>query len=368
MHKDLPGRILMTTDTIGGVWTYSLELTRALGKFDIEVGLATMGHPLSPEQKENAAGIANLKLFESTYKLEWMNDPWDDVREAGKWLLELERFFNPQIIHLNGYAHGHLSWRSAVLVVGHSCVLSWWDSVKRECAPDCWDVYRREVSKGLAAADFVVAPTKAMLLCLRQHYGTEGRSAVVPNGREMAFFSVGVKEPIILTAGRIWDEAKNLSTLEAITHELAWPVYVAGEDRHPDSGSKAECSSVCLLGRLSQHELAKWYSRASIYALPARYEPFGLTVLEAAFSGCALVLGDIPSLRETWEGAAIFVNPENPSELGKTLRSLIEDLPYRETMAKRAGVRALSFTPERMAQGYIEVYRELLSGAAKGSK
>ncbi len=33
--------------------------------------------------------------------------------------------------------------------------------------------------------------------------------------------------------------------------------------------------------------------------LPARYEPFGLSVLEAALSGCALVLGDIPSLRES---------------------------------------------------------------------
>ena len=47
---------------------------------------------------------------------------------------------------------------------------------------------------------------------------------------------------------------------------------------------------------LSGEDIRPWFARAGIYALPAVYEPFGLSVLEAALSGCALVLGDIPSL------------------------------------------------------------------------
>ena len=39
----------------------------------------------------------------------------------------------------------------------------------------------------------------------------------------------------------------------------------------------------------------------------ARYEPFGLAVLEAAQAGMRLVLSDIPSFRELWDGAATFV-------------------------------------------------------------
>jgi glycogen synthase len=58
---------------------------------------------------------------------------------------------------------------------------------------------------------------------------------------------------------------------------------------------------------------ADWYARASIYALPARYEPFGLSALEAALSGCALILGDIPSLREVWLEAAPYVSPDDES-------------------------------------------------------
>jgi len=48
----LPKRILMTADTLGGVWTYALQLTHALAALEIEVILATMGAPLNDEQRE----------------------------------------------------------------------------------------------------------------------------------------------------------------------------------------------------------------------------------------------------------------------------------------------------------------------------
>ena len=60
-------------------------------------------------------------------------------------------------------------------------------------------------------------------------------------------------------------------------------------------------------------------ARAAIYALPAHYEPFGLSILEAAMSGCALVLGDIPSLREIWGDAAVFVHPDNRDAVARCL-------------------------------------------------
>src|SRR5918911_1315042 len=61
MNKRL--RILMTADTVGGVWTYALELTRALQPYDVEVLLATMGPRPNSAQREQALGIPNLSLF-----------------------------------------------------------------------------------------------------------------------------------------------------------------------------------------------------------------------------------------------------------------------------------------------------------------
>ena len=108
----VPKRILMTADTVGGVWTYALELAKALEKYGTEVLLATMGAPVTRGQRREAAQLANVRIFKSAYKLEWMDDPWLDVAASGDWLLELEQRFHPDLVHLNGYAHAILPWRA----------------------------------------------------------------------------------------------------------------------------------------------------------------------------------------------------------------------------------------------------------------
>src|SRR5215217_2709630 len=103
--------VLMTTDTIGGVWHYALELAARLGDAGVKVALASMGTPVSGFQRAQIVRLSNLKLYESAYKLEWMPDPWRDVRRAGAWLLELEHELKPDVIHLNQYAFGDLPFR-----------------------------------------------------------------------------------------------------------------------------------------------------------------------------------------------------------------------------------------------------------------
>jgi glycosyltransferase involved in cell wall biosynthesis len=198
-----------------------------------------------------------------------------------------------------------------------------------------------------------------MLDCLSRHYGIVRSGRVIQNGRSKELFQPGTKEPFVLTAGRLWDEAKNVKAMEVVGRDLSWPVYVAGEEEHPD-GSRAECGNVCPLGRLSTQAISQWYARASIYALPARYEPFGLTVLEAALAECALVLGDIPSLREIWGDTALFVPPEDTMALKDALERLIDHAPLRRALAAKARTRALEFTPDRMALGYLEAYKEMM--------
>jgi glycosyltransferase involved in cell wall biosynthesis len=295
-------------------------------------------------------------LFESAYRLEWMADPWDDVDRAGDWLLKIAERFHPDLIHLNGYSHASLAWDAPVLIVAHSCVLSWWRAVKNEEAPARYDEYRVRVSAGLAAADLVVAPSAAMRDALALHYGKHGRCIVIPNGRDARWFVFDEKASFVFSCGRIWDEAKNLRLLDEIAPHVPWPIELAGDCQHP-GGSTVALRNVRCLGKLAPHEIERQLSRAAIFVLPARYEPFGLSVLEAGLSGCALVLGDIPSLRETWSGAAIFVPPDDPTALANALNSLIENRQRREHFAQRARARALGFSPHRMATEYIAAYR-----------
>ncbi|HEY0457015.1 MAG TPA: glycosyltransferase, partial [Verrucomicrobiae bacterium] len=146
--ENAPKRVLMTADTVGGVWTYAMQLARALRIYDVQIILATMGAPLNADQRQEAETLDNLQICQSNYKLEWMPEPWRDVSMAGQWLLSLEERFEPDVIHLNGYSHGNLAWSAPVLMAGHSCVLSWWSAVKKEEAPECWNTYRENVGHG----------------------------------------------------------------------------------------------------------------------------------------------------------------------------------------------------------------------------
>ncbi|HLM09220.1 MAG TPA: glycosyltransferase family 4 protein [Thermoleophilaceae bacterium] len=343
-------RLLMTTDSVGGVWTYALDLVRGLHRQGIQVVVANMGADLSPDQREQAAAAGPLAIHESSFRLEWMDEPWEDVVAAGDWLVELAEREEADAVHLNSFAHGALAWPAPVLVVAHSCVVSWWRAVKGEAPPPPWRRYREAVRAGLAGADAVAAPTRAMLAELEAHYGVRGGLAI-PNGSSTAATDAARKEPFVLAAGRFWDEAKNLSVLDEAARGLSWPVLVAGD------GSAAR--NATALGGLPASELERLRVRASIFAAPARYEPFGLAALEAARAGCALVLGDIPSLREVWGDAALYVAPSRPDELRDALDRLIEDEALRTEAATAARVRSRRYTVERMARRYAGLYTRL---------
>ncbi|HEX7369397.1 MAG TPA: glycosyltransferase family 4 protein [Rhodanobacteraceae bacterium] len=356
---DSPKRILMTCDTVGGVWRYALDLSRAFCLRGHAVALAAMGPAPSRAQQMEAAGIDGLVLHSRACKLVWMDDPWRDLREAGAWLLRLAGEFRPDVVHANDFGHVALAWPAPVLCVAHSCVASWWRAVHGEAAPSRWNRYRAHVQAALQAADVLVAPSRAMADALATEYGPSGSIQVIPNGTPGAPAATCKKRALVFAAGRLWDEAKNLAQLAAVAPGIPWPVCMAGQARAPD-GTRATFFNVRQLGVLRRAQMQRWFARAAIYALPARYEPFGLSVLEAAAAGCALVLGDIPSLRESWDGAALFVPPDDGEVLREALLELSDDETLRTHLAARARRRAVFMTVERMAERYLAAYDELV--------
>jgi glycogen synthase len=362
-HPKRAWRVLMTADAVGGVWRYSIDLSRALKTRGVHAMLAVLGPPPSSAQRREAAR-ACVPIVDSPYRLEWMDDAREDTRKAGEWLLTLEQALCPDLIHLNGYAHAALPWSAPALVVAHSCVRTWWKAVKCDDAPARYDSYTSAVVDGLRAAPVVVAPSQAMLRAFAGEYAVPLRGQVIPNGCAVTARDGDPlwrgKERLVFAAGRVWDEAKNISSLCAIAPRLTWPVCVAGDARSPD-GLERLLGCVQALGRVPDRQMRGWYRRASIYALPARYEPFGLSVLEAAAAGCALVLGDIPSLRENWDGAALFVPPDDGEALAAAIQGLIDDPRMRVALGQRALARAAGFTIDRTADAYVRLYESLIA-------
>ena len=102
-------KVLMTTDTVGGVLTHTIELIGGL-RDRADVVVATMATPLSESQRTALLAAGAVGVYEGGYALEWMSDPWADVAAAGEWLLELSARERPDVVHLNGYAHAALPW------------------------------------------------------------------------------------------------------------------------------------------------------------------------------------------------------------------------------------------------------------------
>jgi glycogen synthase len=351
-------KILMTADPIGGVWGYAMELCTTLRPFGADIVLATLGGRLSPDQSAELSRLPHVQVCESEYRLEWMSSPWESLADAAQWLLSIERETSPDVVHLNHLVHGDLPWRAPVIVAGHSCVFSWWNAVRGTDPDATWATYHLRVSSSLSAAHRVVAPSRAMLMALCRHYGAMRRAQVIPNARNPQAYQAGRKQKMIFSASRLWDEAKNVRALCSVAPALAWPVFVAGTDVSPD-GKRSELDGVNFLGQLSPCEVAKWLAQAAIYAAPARYEPFGLSALEAALSGCALVLGDIESLREIWGNAALYVPPDSTEALRRTLSDLIDHPRAIPIFGRRAQARALRFNSTRFASDYWSLYRSV---------
>jgi glycosyltransferase involved in cell wall biosynthesis len=348
----------MTADTVGGVWTYVMELARGLARHGVRTTVATMGPLPSDGQRREAESIPGLALYTSEYKLEWMENPWEEVDRAGDWLLGLAERVRPDVVHLNGFCHAQLPWPAPVMVVCHSDVLSWWQAVKGEAAPaDEWREYAERVGAGLRSAGLVVAPTAAALAEAEYHYGPFEAARVIHNGRSTTDLYPGAKRNLVFSAGRFWDDAKNIKALAAVAPNLNWPTYIAGD--LSGGTDRPRSPSLNFLGRLCGSAIGAWYSRAAIYALPAKYEPFGLSALEAALSGCALVLGDIPSLRELWDGAAVFVDPDDHKGLAEAINALSADSEGRERMGKLALERAQEYNAKSKACGYLFAYQDL---------
>ncbi|CAN5233853.1 glycosyltransferase family 4 protein [soil metagenome] len=348
----------MTVDVVGGVWTYALALADSLRLHGVTVQLATMGPRPSARQRTDAARCGVAAVHESDFRLEWMQDSRDDVAASGDWLLELAGRTGCDVVHLNGYAHGALQWPVPSLIAAHSCVLSWWRAVRDARAPAEWDHYRQAARAGLDAAAVVVLPTCALLAQMSAEHGLIARARVIHNGLNGAPVPFGEKEQLVLACGRFRDEGKNLAILERLAPHLSWPLLVAGPAAPGGSGMR-------LLGRLDREEVLMWQRRAAIVVHPAKYEPFGLVPLEAAAARCALVLADIPSLRELWNGAALFVAPDDAGGIAAAVNQLIARPALRAEMSARAFRRARAFSAGAMAAGYANVYRELLDRAER---
>ena len=358
-------RILLTTDTVGGVWTYALDLAGALGRIGIETVLVTMGPPPRAAQRAAAADLGGVMLIESDAMLDWLAPDAGAVAAAGRSIAAIAQEYSVDLVQLNAPAlAAGVDFAMPVVVVSHSCLASWWHTVETGPVLDNFAWRNALTRAGLLTADAVVAPSHAFAAATQRAHRLPAMPGVVYNGRAMVPAAPQPQQPHAFTAGRLWDRGKNLETLDRAAG-MGVPIVAAGPLIAPD-GDAIEFDHLTCLGTLDPAELGVQLAARPVFVSAALYEPFGLAVLEAAQAGCALVLADIPTFRELWPDAAIFLDPRDAAGFAAAIAGLLANSAKRARLGAKAVTAARRYTVAAMRDGMTAVYASVLRSANDG--
>ena len=351
-------RLLLLTDAVGGVWVYSLELAKSLAPLGVETVLAVLGPSPKPGQREEARGF---KLIDTGLPLDWIAADRGEIKRGANGVVRLAAREGVDLVQTCSAAlMAEAVFDQPCIAVQHSCVATWWKTVRKSDLPADFSWRRDLVQRGLVRASAIVAPTKAFAADTESTYELHEPVLAVHNGRRQPTLPDLPPANFALTASRLWDEGKNVATLDAAAAQLDVPFRAAGPTKGPN-GSSIDLTNLDLLGQVSASRMAELLSLQPIFVSAAVYEPFGLSVLEAAAAGCALILSDIPSHRELWDDAAVFVEARNDQGFADAIRDLMSSPERRARMGDRARSRAMLYSPERMGRAMCAIY----AGVAK---
>lgn len=358
--------ILVTTDAVGGVWTYAAELAAGLAQRGFAPLLAVVGPRASPTQRESLSAIPGVTVRDTDLPLDWTADHPGEIAAAADALASLARDIHAAVVLLHAPALAAADYGRPVVAVHHSCQATWWQAVRPdEPMPPDFAWRTRCVADGLDAADLVLAPTAAHAKAVAFAYGLRQLPRVVHNGRRQAANLAASRDSLfVLTAGRLWDEGKNLAALDAAAEHLCAPLLAAGP-LHSPWGSVTLANGKAL-GPMDAAGIRRWMARAPVFSSTALYEPFGYCVLEAAQCGCALVLADTPGFRELWDGAAVFVPARDPDSIAEGLNALLFDPDRMERLGKAARQRSARYGTGRMVRDMAGLIHDL-AGTRRGA-
>jgi glycosyltransferase involved in cell wall biosynthesis len=345
---------MMTLDAVGGVWRYALDLAAALHAEGIYCLLVGSG-PTPEERHWTEALRAHAELVWTGDPLDWLAKDEAELAPVTECLARIAADRRIDLVHLNLASQAaNFPVHLPVVVASHSCVATWWAAMRGGDLPPDWQWQVRRNRAGFDRADVVLVPSRSHGDALNSVYGPIENLTVVHN-TTAPFAAVEAKADMVLSSGRWWDEGKNGLVLDQAAARTSWPIVMPGALAGPN-GQCIRFKHAAAPGEVPAATMRAMMRRTAIFAAPSRYEPFGLAVLEAAASGAALVLSDIPTFRELWSEAAVFVSPNDSGAWADAINRLASDVPMRWSFAEKARNRAQLFSSRRQVNAVLEAY------------
>ena len=175
-------------------------------------------------------------------------------------------------------------------------------------------------------------------------------------------------DQFILTVGTIERRKNQLAILEGLVKEnLDIPLLVLGkptaykmvlDEFIMDNDIRKQ---VIFLHQTTTEELQAIYQMAGIMVYPSFFEGFGLPVLEAQASGCPVITSNISSLPEAGGDGAVYIDPANSDEIGKSIRRILTDLKLKEELIQKGKANAQLFSDQAVAEELMRLYQSIVA-------
>jgi len=198
---------------------------------------------------------------------------------------------------------------------------------------------------------------------------------VVPNGVDTKVFKKFkgpniFKEKYILFVG--WIHVRKgviplLNAFNTIKHRIKHKLYLVGATAWGTEPVFSEIEKLGLnnrvkvIGAIKHEELPIYYSNAEMMVLPTLNDSFALPVLEAMACQCPVILSDIPSLKEIYEGKTLMVDPSDVSSLEDAMLKVLSDESFRSELVKRGLAFAETMNWDRVVEQTLVVYKSVCS-------
>jgi glycosyltransferase involved in cell wall biosynthesis len=286
-----------------------------------------------------------------------------------------------KLVHIFDHGFAHLI---PALPAGVKSIVTVHDLMPLVYAPELSESQQLRVRKRLEClrlADKLVSVsdyTKRLLMeCLNVD---EDKISVIPNGGHVE----GLRDPIeamheqilplflqgatILSIGNL-DQRKNLEIIPEVLKELASSnlkirlVRVGaplGDDLKKKICDVIGVDSLLELGLISDSALKKIYAECDVLFFPSLFEGFGLPVLEAMESGCAVVSSDACSLPEVGGNAVLYFAPQDTAGAADQLKKVISNPPLLDDLRSKGVQRAKQFSWKLHYESLCSEYNDLL--------
>ena len=129
--------------------------------------------------------------------------------------------------------------------------------------------------------------------------------------------------------------------------------------KHLESDNIYKHNNIEYLDNVSNSELFNLYSNAKILVFPSFYEGFGLPPLEAMSCGCPVIISNIPVLKELYEDAALYINPNDSQDIKNMILKILNNVDIKNNLVELGLKQSEKYSWEKSSNKIIDLIRDL---------